>query len=107
MEQTIILPRRDEPVPYVLVRLRWFAISAAIWLAVALLFTTVNPGLTQPKYFFLTQDVPIAALSIGFLMLIRLPGGATERGLFDQPCTLVAGMLLVAGIAWAGHYWLM
>lgn len=89
------------------VRLRWFAVFAMIWLALALMFATSTPGLTQPKYFFLTQDVPAAVLLIGFLMLIRLPDASRRQCLPSQPYTLAAGILLMTALAWAGHYWVM
>lgn len=107
MVSTISLAGLNHPASLRTVRLRWFAVFAAIWLALALMFTASTPGLTQPKYFFLIQDVPVAALLIGFLMLVQFPEASIRHSLLSQPATLATGGLLMAALAWAGHYWVM
>ena len=71
MASTICLSGTYGSAPNKMVRLRWFAVPAAIWMALAILFATSSSSVSQPQYFFLTQDVPVAALMIGFLMLVR------------------------------------
>lgn len=107
MASTICLSGTYGSAPNRMVRLRWFAVPAAIWMGLAILFATSSPSVSQSQYFFLTQDVPVAALMIGFLMLVRWQNEATRKQLLSQPGTLAGAMLVMAGIAWIGHYWLM
>ncbi|MEQ6333151.1 MFS transporter [Sphingobium sp. MK2] len=107
MASTIFLSGTYGSAPNNMTSLRWFAVPAAIWMALAMLFAIAKPGVGLPQYIFLTQDVPVAAAMIGFLMLVRLSGQTTRTQLLIQPRILTAAMLAMAGIAWIGHYWLM